>query len=99
MVVLLGPDGELLTPPLEDRILASITRSVVIAGGRRHGAAVHPGGRLRGRGGVPRVLDPRDRSDRRAGRQAPARRARRPVTLRARRALAQRIERELGAVA
>ena len=61
-------DGELLTPPLEDRILASITRAKVIAEMGADRGAVHARGPARRRGGVPRVVGARGaaaRGDRR----------------------------------
>ena len=80
-------DGELLTPPLEDRILGSITRARILARDRRARGAVHARRPARRRGGVHRVHGARgaaDRGDRRP--RLPA--APGPVTLRTREALA-----------
>jgi branched-chain amino acid aminotransferase len=91
-------DGELLTPPLEDRILASITRAVII---QEVGAAEEPctledayAADEAFLASSIREVAPIATLD---GRSLPA--APGEVTLRAQRALAQRIERELGAVA
>jgi branched-chain amino acid aminotransferase len=89
-------DGELLTPPLEDRILASITRAKVIAG---TGAVEEPCTLEDLRvaeeaflaSSVREVLPLAAIDDLRLP-AAPG-----PVTLRAREALARAIERELGA--
>jgi branched-chain amino acid aminotransferase len=91
-------DGELLTPPLEDRILASITRGRIIA---EAGAAEEPCtlDDLRGAeeafiaSTVREVLPIAAIDDLRLP-ASPG-----PVTLRAREALMQAIERELGAPA
>jgi branched-chain amino acid aminotransferase len=91
-------DGELLTPPLEDHILASITRAAIIA---EAGAAEEPctlddayAADEAFLASSIREIVPIAALD---GRPLPA--APGAVTLRAQRALAQRIERELGAVA
>ena len=46
-------DGVLATPPLDEHILASITRAHVIEADRRRGARVHAGRPARGERGVP----------------------------------------------
>jgi branched-chain amino acid aminotransferase len=91
-------DGELLTPPLEDHILASITRAVII---EEAGAAEEPctledayAADEAFLASSIREVVPIAALD---GRELPA--APGPVTSRARSALAQRIERDLGAVA
>ena len=91
-------DGELLTPPLEDRILASITRAMVI---QEVGAAEEPctledayAAEEAFLASSIREIVPIAALDDKTLPAAPG-----EVTLRARRALAKRIERELGAVA
>src|ERR1700754_502353 len=89
-------DGELLTPPLEDRILASITRAKLIAatGAREEPCTLED---LRGAqeaflASSVREVQPVAAIDDLRLPAAPG-----PVTLRAREALGQLIERELGA--
>src|SRR3954447_20965046 len=89
-------EGELLTPPLEDHILASITRAVII---QEVGAAEEPctledayAAEEAFLASSIREVVPIAALD---GRELPA--VPGPVTSRARRALARRIERELGA--
>jgi branched-chain amino acid aminotransferase len=89
-------DGELLTPPLEDRILASITRGRIIAA---CGAAEEPctledlhGAQEAFIASTVREVLPIAAIDDLRLPSAPG-----PVTLRTREALAQAIERELGA--
>jgi branched-chain amino acid aminotransferase len=91
-------DGELLTPPLEDHILASITRAVII---QEAGATEEPctledayAADEAFLASSIREVVPIAALDGRALPAVPG-----PVTSRARRALAQRIERELGAAA
>jgi branched-chain amino acid aminotransferase len=89
-------DGELLTPPLEDRILASITRAKVIAG---MGAAEEPctledlqNAQEAFLASSVREVQPLAAIDELRLPAAPG-----PVTLRAQATLARTIERELGA--
>ena len=89
-------DGELLTPPLEDRILASITRAKVIAA---MGAMEEPctledlrGAEEAFLASSVREVQPLAAIDELRLPAAPG-----PVTLRAREALGRAIERELGA--
>ena len=56
--------GTLYTPPLEDGILDSITRTQAAGGVRRHRGAVHARRRPRGRRGVHRLNRPRGDADR-----------------------------------
>jgi branched-chain amino acid aminotransferase len=90
--------GRLLTPPLEDRILASITRAVIL---EEAGATEEPctledayAAEEAFLASSIREIVPISALDDGALPAAPG-----EVTLRAQRALAQRIERELGAVA
>ena len=48
-------DGRLLTPPLDEHILASITRALVIEVTGARGAGLHSGGALRGGRGLLRL--------------------------------------------
>jgi len=91
-------DGRLLTPPLEDRILASVTRAKLI---EETGAAEEPctladlpGAQEAFIASTVREVLPIAAIDDLHLPAAPG-----PVTLRAREALARRIERDLGAVA
>ena len=52
-------DGELFTPPLDEHILASITRALVIDVTRRRRAQLHAGAAQGGRRGVPGLDRPR----------------------------------------
>ena len=91
-------DGRLLTPPLEDRILASITRAKVIeeAGALEEPCTLAdlPGAQEAFIASTVREVLPIAAIDDLHLPAAPG-----PVTLRAREALARRIERDLGAVA
>jgi branched-chain amino acid aminotransferase len=91
-------DGELLTPPLEDRILASITRDRVVSGaGAREEPCTLDDLRAAQEAFIAssiREVQPVAAIDDLRVPAAPG-----PVTLRAREALAEAIERELGAPA
>ena len=68
-------DGELFTPPLDEHILASITRALVIDVTGRRRARLHAGAAEGGRRGVPRLDRPRGDGgvgDRRAASSAAA---------------------------
>jgi branched-chain amino acid aminotransferase len=89
-------DGALLTPPIEDRILASITRARIfeVAGAREEPCTLEDLGAAEEAfmASSVREILPIASVDDLALPAAPG-----PVTLRAREALAQRIEQELGA--